>query len=159
MNGINRNLKLSPNGLELIKQSEGFRAAVYKDVVGVETVGYGHRVLPGESFPQPITEQRASQMLAADALIAATIILRVVNVPLKQGQFDALVDLAFNEGGEKVADSTLMILLNQGMYGAVPKQLYRIDDDGVEHGWIFAGGRKLEALITRRKAEIALWNS
>lgn len=159
MNALNQGLQLSEAGLNLLKASEGFRAAVYPDLAGHLTIGYGHKVLVHETFPDSIDEAKALAILKSDAAIAASIVKRLVNVPLKQGQFDCLGDLTFNEGGERLAESTLLSLLNAGMYGSVPAQLYRKDDEGNEHGWIFAGGVIEPGLITRRKAEIALWNS
>jgi GH24 family phage-related lysozyme (muramidase) len=33
-------------GLALLKKSEGFRNRIYIDGAGIDTIGYGHRVLP-----------------------------------------------------------------------------------------------------------------
>ena len=44
-------MELSAAGLNLVKVSEGFRSQTYLDVNGFPTIGYGHKILPGESFP------------------------------------------------------------------------------------------------------------
>ena len=36
---------------EQIKQREGYRLDVYKDTLGFDTGGYGHKILPGEDIP------------------------------------------------------------------------------------------------------------
>ncbi len=45
-------MELSSAGMELIKKSEGFRDRVYLDVEGYPTIGYGHRLIHPETFPQ-----------------------------------------------------------------------------------------------------------
>lgn len=162
MNPINVGLHFSEQGFTLLHGCEGFESKIYPDGNGFDTIGYGHKVLPGEDFAEGITEAEAEQICCKDVEIAEAIVKRLVNVPLKQGQFDCLVDFVFNEGGKAFGESTMLTLLNSGMYGSVPRQLYRTDpDDGSEHGWIFInGGQTIEpGLVTRRKAEIALWNS
>jgi hypothetical protein len=44
-------MKLSVEGLELIKKFEGFRDHVYRDVAGFPTIGYGHPSNPMSHFP------------------------------------------------------------------------------------------------------------
>lgn len=46
------------------------RFHVYKDHLGNPTIGYGHLVLPGESFPCGLTEEEADKLLAKDIAIA-----------------------------------------------------------------------------------------
>ena len=53
-------------GLSLLKKSEGFRNRIYRDTAGIPSIGYGHRVLPSESFPNGIDETQAGQLLAQD---------------------------------------------------------------------------------------------
>src|SRR5450631_4021493 len=111
-------MQLSTNGLELTKKAEGFRNRVYVDVAGIRTIGYGHRLLPGESFPNGIDETQAEGMLTADLRTAELAVDRLVKVPLAQGQFDALVDFAFNLGAGRLAASSLLKDLNAGKYDA-----------------------------------------
>ena len=66
----------------------------------------------------------------------------------KQNQFDALVCWTFNVGGNALASSTLLKVLNNGVYEEVPHQLKR---------WNKAGGKVLEGLIRRRDAESLLF--
>jgi lysozyme len=141
-------MEFSEDGFDLLKRSEGFRSHVYKDARGFPTIGYGHRLLHSESFPDGISESDASDILVSDVNVACAAVQRLVKVPLTQGQFDALVDFTFNLGGGKLAGSTLLKDLNAGDYDAVAEQLLL---------WDHAGAAKLPALKARREAEAALW--
>ena len=141
-------MELSEAGLELLKRAEGFRSQTYLDVAGVATIGYGHRLLPGESFPDGIDEARGAAMLVGDVHDAEQAVTRLVRVPLAQGQFDALVDFVFNLGSGRLAGSSLLGDLNAGRYDAAAGQFQL---------WDHAGAREVAALKSRREAEVALW--
>jgi lysozyme len=143
-------MRLSAAGLELIKKSEGFRNHVYLDVAGFPTIGYGHRLLHPESFPNGVQEAQATEILTADVRDAEQAVDCLVKVPLTQGQFDALVDFCFNLGAGKLASSTLLKVLNGGRYDDAAQQLLR---------WDLAAGQENAALKARREAELQLWNA
>jgi lysozyme len=143
-------MQLSAAGLDLIKRSEGFRSHTYLDVAGIATIGYGHRLLPGESFPNGISEVQAEQILAGDMLQSEQAIRRLARVPLTQGQFDALVDFCFNLGAGKLVASTLLKELNTGQYEAAREQLLR---------WDHVGTQENAGLKARREAEFQLWGN
>jgi lysozyme len=143
-------MQFSAAGLELLKRSEGFRSRTYLDVAGFPTIGYGHRLLHPESFSNGIDEAQAARILAYDVREAEQAILRLVKVPLTQGQFDALVDFCFNLGEGKLATSTLLKDLNAGRYDAAQEQLLR---------WDHAGSQENAGLRARREAEAELWGS
>jgi lysozyme len=142
-------IEMSAAGLALLKQSEGFRSKVYLDVNGLPTIGYGHRLLHPESFPNGISEEQATQILASDVREAEQAVRRLARVPLAQGQFDALVDFCFNLGSGRLAASTLLADLNAGRYNAAAEQLLL---------WDHAGNRECAALRARREAEFHLWH-
>jgi lysozyme len=142
-------MQLSVAGLELLKQSEGFRSRTYLDVNGLPTIGYGHRLLASESFPNGIAETQAAAILVSDVREAEQAVERLVKVPLAQGQFDALVDFCFNLGAGRLAASTLLKVLNGGRYEDAAEQLLR---------WDVAGGVENAGLKARREAEFALWS-
>jgi GH24 family phage-related lysozyme (muramidase) len=52
-------LQLSENGLDFLKNVEGFNPFVYKDAAGYQTIGYGHKLKSDERFRPGITEDRA----------------------------------------------------------------------------------------------------
>jgi len=141
-------MQFSAAGLELLKRSEGFRSRVYLDAAGFPTIGYGHRLLHPESFSNGIDEVQAERILAYDVREAEQAVLRLVKVPLNQGQFDALVDFSFNLGAGKLAESTLLKDLNAGRYDAAQEQLLL---------WDHAGLQENAGLRARREAEAELW--
>jgi lysozyme len=140
-------MKFSAAGMELLKSSEGFRNRVYRDVAGLPTIGYGHRLLHADSFPNGIDEPQAANLLVCDVRDAEQAVQRLVKVPLTQGQFDALVDFTFNLGAGRLATSTLLKSLNAGCYDAAAEQLLC---------WDHAGGQEIAALKARRQAEAEL---
>ena len=143
-------MQFSAAGLELLKRSEGFRSRVYLDAAGFPTIGYGHRLLHPESFSNGIDEVQAERTLAYDVREAEQAVLRLVKVPLNQGQFDALVDFCFNLGAGKLAESTLLKDLNAGRYDAAQEQLLR---------WDHTGAQENAGLRARREAEAELWGN
>ena len=143
-------MQLSEQGLELIKRSEGFRAQTYKDMAGFPTIGFGHKLLPGESYPEGIDEARASALLANDVKNVEQAVEKLVKVTVTQGQFDALVDFCYNLGSARLASSTLLRELNAGRYDEAREQLLR---------WDNAEGKVVADLEARREAESRLWES
>jgi lysozyme len=142
---------LSEAGAKFIADFEGFSANLYEDPAGHCTIGYGHLVHRGKcdgtepkEFRQGVSKKRAIDLLQSDAATAANEVNGNVTVALNQAQFDALVSFVFNVGSGAFRDSTLLKFLNQGRYQSVPKQLNR---------WVFSQGKRLEALVNRRKAE------
>lgn len=142
-------MKFSIAGMELLKRSEGFRNRVYLDVAGFPTIGYGHRLLHPESFPNGITEPQAANLLASDVTGAEQAVGRLVKVPLSQGQFDALVDFCFNLGAGSLGASTLLKSLNAGRFDEAARELLQ---------WDHADGHECDALKIRRQAEVELWH-
>ena len=141
--------KTSKQGIALIKRWEGFSARAYQDPVGIWTIGYGHTgkdVIRGLI----ITEAQAESLLRQDVQEAENNVQNQVKVQLTQNQFDALVSWTYNLGGTNLSQSTMLRLLNKGDYNSVPCQMMR---------WVYAGGKKLNGLVNRRKAEAQLFNN
>lgn len=140
-------MQVSHAGLALIREFEGFCAAPYRCPAGLWTVGYGHVLAPHEPLIT-ITQAEAEALLRKDVRHAAQSVKALVNVPLTQGQFDALVSFTFNLGSGAFERSTLRRVVNQGAHDEVPEQLMR---------WVYAAGRKMPGLLRRRAAEAALY--
>jgi GH24 family phage-related lysozyme (muramidase) len=148
--------RLSSKGAQFIGHFEGFRAHLYDDAAGHCTIGYGHLVHLGRcngsepaEFKRGLSQQEAEELLVHDAQQAADAVRRSVHVKLDQAQFDALVSFTYNLGAGAFEGSTLLKDLNAGHYSAVPGQLEE---------WTHAGGQVLPGLVTRRKAEAALFS-
>ncbi|MCL6417029.1 lysozyme [Aestuariirhabdus sp. Z084] len=136
---------ITQDGIDLIKRFEGFSSTVYICPAGYPTIGYGHLVRSGESYTE-ISETEAEELLRKDVESAERAVLRLVNVPLTDGQFDALVSFTFNLGSGAFQRSTLRRKVNRQAHAEVPAQLMR---------WVWAGGRKLKGLVNRRKSEVS----
>jgi len=142
-------MKTSPKGIALIKSAEGLRLKAYPDPgTGGEpwTIGYGST--SGVTRNMVITESQAEQMLAEDLVRFERIVERQVQVPLNQGQFDALVSFTYNVGEGNFTESTLLRKLNAGDTAGAAEQFSR---------WVHADGKVLPGLVTRRAAERALF--
>ena len=96
----------------------------------------------------PIVKAEAEALLRRDVTLAERAVLRLITVPLADGQFDALVSFTFNLGGRALEGSTLLRLLNAGSRWAAADEFPK---------WILAGGKILPGLVTRRAAERALF--
>jgi lysozyme len=141
---------ITADGLALIKHFEGFSPIIYLDAAGLPTIGYGHLVRRDEQskWPHGIGEEEAEYLLAADVGESERAVLRLITVPLSDGQFDALVSFTFNLGGGALQRSALRRKVNRIEFGPVPDEFRR---------WVWAGGRKLSGLARRREAEIVRW--
>ena len=135
---------VTQQGLEFIKQFEGFSADLYICPAGYPTIGYGHVLSADETFIQSISTKEAELLLLQDVAKAERSVLRLIDVPLTDGQFDALCSFTLNLGGGALQRSTLRRCVNRQHHDHVPAQFMR---------WVWAGGRKLNGLIRRRKAE------
>jgi lysozyme len=141
---------ISKTGLDVIKRFEGFSPTVYICPAGYPTIGYGHLVKPHERerFARGITAEQAESLLRQDVQTAEHAVLRLITVPLTDGQFDALVSFTFNLGAGALQRSTLRRNINRGDHAAVPAEFRK---------WVWAGGRKLEGLVRRREVEATLY--
>jgi len=139
---------VTQTGLGLIKRFEGFSPVVYLDAAGLPTIGYGHLIRAGEDFAAGVTEAQALDLLANDVQAAERSVLRLINVPLTNNEFDALVSFTFNLGAGALQRSTLRRKLNRDEREAAAEEFLK---------WVWAGGRRLKGLIRRRDAERALF--
>lgn len=89
--------------IDLIKSHEGCRLTIYEDSRGFPTIGYGHKILPGEDFSAGMTQQEADVLLASDLS------------DLEESAMDAVAQyMALNEVRQGVV---LDMLFNLGLAG------------------------------------------
>lgn len=108
-----RKATVSESMRDLIKRHEGLRLTVYRDVAGHPTIGWGHKLLPGETFTT-ITLEKAEQLLTADIERTWNAIRSGIKVPLTENQKGAVISFAFNVGASAFLGSTLLRKLNAG---------------------------------------------
>ena len=148
-------VRIDDVGYEFIKRWEGVRNQAYCDSAGIPTIGIGFirykvgaragkRVQMQDYLTDDEIKAEFTVQIAAyeDAVEAA------VKVPLTQSQVNALVSLCYNIGAIAFKGSTVVRLLNQRKYQAACKAI------GM---WNKAGGRVVQGLVNRRKAEQVLF--
>ncbi len=146
--------KLGLRGTKLIQKWEGLYLTAYKDSVGIWTIGWGSitnpkfgiKVYRGLVIDKP-TAQRWFDVEIEEKTDA---VLNLVKVPLTQNQLDTLISFAYNVGVGALKKSTLLKLLNQGNYDAVPAQLMR---------YVNGDGKFIQGLANRRRDEGKLWRN
>ncbi len=156
-------MQMSQNGRKKLAAWEGFRAAAYRDAGGQLTIGVGHLLTKSElasgkiriqgaavRYAAGLTEEQVMDLLSQDLAGVEEAVNDSVAVELSQNQFDALVSFCFNVGVSAFRNSTLLKLLNQGLYREVPAQWRR---------WVYCRGQVVPGLIGRREQEIALWSA
>lgn len=137
-------MQTSPDGVEAIKRFEGCVLHTYRCAAGVCTIGYGHtgpEVTPGLTWARA----QADDALVRDLARFERAVESAVTAPMTQGQFDALVSLAFNIGSDAFAKSSLVKFLNGGQVQAAGQQFVV---------WHKVGGAPNAALLQRRAAEL-----
>lgn len=142
------NMHISIRGIEHIKRFESFSSTPYRCSAGVLTIGYGHTVgvYPG----QTITKAAATQLLAKDLLYFERGVKKLVP-QATQGEFDAMVSIAFNMG---IGGFIKTGIANKHRT-ASPQQTANY----LRYKGITAKGRVLQGLVNRRRAEAQLYLS
>ena len=139
-------MKISNEGLSLIKHFEGCELKAYRCAANVLTIGYGST--KGVTEDMEITQEGAEELLQEEMHEYEGYINDMVKVPLEQHQFDSMVSWVFNLGSGNLSSSTLLKKINNSEYDEVPEQIKR---------WNKAGGKVLEGLVRRREAEALLF--
>lgn len=135
-------LRTSQRGLEHIKGFEKLRLEAYDDGYGNLTIGWGHKIGPGD--PHKMSEAMAETYLRQDIATAEFAIKRWVRVKLYQHEFDAIVGLVYNIGAGKFSNSTLLYALNQERYDLAALEFPK---------WRKANGKISNGLKRRRAIE------
>ena len=139
-------MKISQEGIELIKKFEGCRTESYRCSANVPTIGYGHTA--GVKDGDICTKEEAESLLASDLEEFEGYVDKYVEVDLTQSQRNAIIAWTFNLGPRSLKSSTMLKELNAGNYEKVPSEMKR---------WNKAGGKVLDGLIRRREAESLLF--
>lgn len=142
-----KDLKVSTTCIRLILRFETWKHKAYDDGYGYVTIGVGNR----KSKPKPnttITSEMVWWLFVEDLKDVETVVDDLVNVPLNQNEYDALVSFVFNIGSTAFEKSTLLRLLNENKKEAAAKQFKR---------WCIVKGVKSNGLVKRRQYEQQLF--
>jgi lysozyme len=142
-------MKTSDAGLALIEAFEGCVLHAYPDPAtgGIPwTIGYGHThgVKPGDVC----TKEQAAEWLREDVGDAERAVDDLVQVPLEQHEYDALVSFILNLGRGAFGTSTLLRMLNNGQKASAGPQFSR---------WVNGPNGPMPGLVRRRAAERAMF--
>ena len=135
----------------IIKQHEGCRLTVYKDAAGYPTIGYGHKLLPGERFTT-ISQAQAEALLLADLGRIRAAVMPRVRVALMDNEWAAVLSFAFNVGDGAFGRSSLLKFLNVGNKAAAAAEFMKWNKATI-------GGKRVvvAGLDSRRRQEKALF--
>ncbi|MDF2931200.1 MAG: hypothetical protein K0R36_531 [Chryseobacterium sp.] len=145
-------MKTSQKGINLILSFEGFSSKPYLDSAGIATIGYGNTYYPGGKKvtmkDAAISKEKGAELFSLILPNYEKIINAKIKINITQNQFDALVSHTYNTGGS----DTLFSLINKKANSETIK-------DWFTSRYITAGGKILNGLIKRRKAEADLYFS
>lgn len=133
-------MKTSQNGINLIKRFEGCKLTAYKCPAGVWTIAYGHTA--GVYSGMKITQQQADEFLKQDLVVYENHVNNL-NRSFNQNEFDALVSFCYNCGA-----GSLQTLCKNRTNAQIADALLLYNK---------GGGKVLQGLINRRKAERELF--
>lgn len=110
-------MSVSLNGMAILAGFEGFRADAYLDGAGVWTIGFGTTIYPNGirvKKGDTCTREQALIYKKHDVQFFEKHVNRIITVPLKQNQFDALVCLVYNIGVGAFESGSVDNLINSG---------------------------------------------
>lgn len=142
-------MKTSQVGIDLIKSFEGCKLTAYKCSAGVNTIGFGNTYYKNGNkvkIGDKITQDEANKLFLDLLPKYEKTVLDAIKVPLTQNQFDALVSFCWNCGSSK----TLFKMVNEKF------SEMNIVNWLCSH-YIMGGGKVLNGLVRRRKAEATLF--
>ncbi len=147
-------MKISKNGLDIIKEFEGFSYKAYLCPAKVPTIGWGFTYVGGKKVKDGdiIGREEANNELIRQVEKYENAVKESINnlKNINQNQFDALVSLCYNIGTEAFKKSTLVRLLNINDYINASRQFNR---------WSLVKGTRSKGLVRRRISERNLFCS
>jgi len=130
-----------------VKNSNGEHIA-YKDAVGVWTIGYGNTFYPdGKKVRNgdKISENQAVDLLNKTLTDFSNSVNKLLKVKLNNCQYGAVLSFTYNLGKKNLEKSTLLKKINKNPSDPTIRDEFK--------RWVYAGGRKLAGLVTRRNEE------
>ncbi|MGN6560778.1 MAG: lysozyme [Candidatus Nitrosocosmicus sp.] len=154
-------MKFSNEGEKILMDMEGFIDKPTPDRAGKLTIGYGHKIKPGERF-NTITKGTGILILQEDIRPIENLINGYLSVKLTQNQYDALVIFIYNIGKTAFLNSTVYKDIKKGKFEAaiIPWERWINVTEYVEDpdtGDTVAKLVPVKGLINRRNREIELF--
>jgi lysozyme len=141
-------MRINERGIAILKECEGLRLNAYRCPAGIWSVGYGSTKKVTEGMV--INRDEAEARLVEDLALVEKQVNQLVQVPLTENEFSALVSFCYNVGATRFKSSTLLKKLNRGDLFGVAQEFHR---------WVYTQGRILPGLMNRRRQEQALFLS
>ena len=148
-------MKISPRGLALIKEFEGFRGKAYLCPAGVPTIGYGSTkgvTMDDVRRGRTITRAQAEKLLIEHLEEYERGVEAACKVEPNQNQFDALVSFAYNVGVAAMRGSSVIKAHNRSDFNAAARA-FGLWTKARVNGKL----TELPGLVRRRAAEAALY--
>lgn len=142
--------KLNEESLDHLKEFEGWREKAYRCPGGHWTIGYGHKIVPGDGINENscISKADGLRLLEQDVETAAKCVENKVNVHLTDNEFGALVSFVYNLGSGTFGQSSIPGSLNAGNKNEACNTMQK---------YVYASKVKLPGLVKRRAKEVELF--
>jgi lysozyme len=147
--------KINEAGMRLIMQSEGCRLRAYPDPANAPprgdgtpwTCGWGST---GTDIKEGVTwtQEQCDKRLMEDLAKFEKAVDELITYPLSSNQFSSVVCFVYNIGVGAFKKSTMLRLINSGDLVGASRQFAL---------WVRANGRVMAGLVTRRQAEMNLF--
>lgn len=146
-------MKTSKEGIELIKQFEGFSDKPYKCSAGVWTIGFGTIRIDGNkpvtaSTPKCTRAEATKWLMEEVNSVCDPVINKHVKVYINQDMFDSLSSFIYNLGETNFSKSTLLKRINESKWMDAYYEFQK---------WNKAAGVVVDGLTKRRLKEAQLF--
>jgi len=146
-------MKISQQGIDLLKHFESYEMKAYLCPAGVLTIGWGftqvngHKVKKGDIMSLEVAEiELKRQLRTYENVVKKVIMIKKIN----QCQYDALVSLCYNIGGSSFRRSSIVKEINsKNFIGAC--RIFNL--------WSKAAKKRSKGLLRRRMSERNLFCS
>jgi len=146
-------MKISKQGIDLLKHFESYEMKAYTCPAGVWTIGWGFtsvnglKVKNGDVMPlEDANIELIKQLRTYENVVRKAIMIKKIN----QNQYDALVSLCYNIGGSSFRRSDIVKLVNsRNFIGAC--RIFNL--------WSKAAKKRSKGLLRRRMSERNLFCS
>jgi lysozyme len=145
-------MRLTKQGIDLLHHFEGCKLTAYQCSAKVWTIGWGNTFYEDKTPVKQgdtITQDRADELFLNVVTKFSKGVSGLIQQPIAENKFSALVSFAYNVGLGNLQKSTLLRMVNANPNDAgISEQFLR---------WNKAGGKELAGLTRRRQAEADLY--